>query len=241
MKNQYVGDIGDYTKFGFLRAFESAGLHIGLNWYLTPDDSRSDGRHITYLDAPCDTPDFELYCILKQVVQNNIRRVSELERVGLIRNAIYYNEPLDFSKTLDKMLFRAQWHSRALAALSAQDVVLLDPDNGLEVKSTRPHHIHGNKFTAYKEVVDYYYAGASVIVYNHRDRSPQEKYLERFTRFRDIESTANAEMFYLRASRFSMRDYLFLIQPKHNKILRTVVDNMLKTSWSKYLTYYEIT
>ena len=38
MKNQYAGDVGDYTKLGVLRAIEKAGFSIGLNWYLTPDE-----------------------------------------------------------------------------------------------------------------------------------------------------------------------------------------------------------
>ena len=38
MKNQYAGDVGDYTKLGVLRGLEQAGFSIGLNWYLTPDE-----------------------------------------------------------------------------------------------------------------------------------------------------------------------------------------------------------
>ena len=52
MKNQYVGDIGDYTKLALLRVIENAGFSIGVNWYLTPDDKDSkDGRHIEYLNS----------------------------------------------------------------------------------------------------------------------------------------------------------------------------------------------
>ena len=50
MKNQYAGDVGDYTKLGILRWLEKVGLSIGLNWYLTPDESElskafTDGKH----------------------------------------------------------------------------------------------------------------------------------------------------------------------------------------------------
>lgn len=31
MKNQYVGDIGDYGKYSLLRAFINAGVKIGIN------------------------------------------------------------------------------------------------------------------------------------------------------------------------------------------------------------------
>ena len=38
MKNQYVGDIGDYGKYGLLRFLSNRGIKIGINWYLTKDD-----------------------------------------------------------------------------------------------------------------------------------------------------------------------------------------------------------
>ena len=38
MKNQYVGDIGDYGKYGLLRFLSNHGIIIGINWYLTEDD-----------------------------------------------------------------------------------------------------------------------------------------------------------------------------------------------------------
>ena len=38
MKNQYVGDIGDFGKYSMLRAFIDAGIKVGVNWYLTEDD-----------------------------------------------------------------------------------------------------------------------------------------------------------------------------------------------------------
>ena len=51
MQDRYTGDIGDFSKLGVLRALQNAGLSIGLNWYLTPDETHnSDGRHVNYLD-----------------------------------------------------------------------------------------------------------------------------------------------------------------------------------------------
>ena len=35
MQDRYAGDIGDFGKFGLLRALSSAGLSIGVNWYRT--------------------------------------------------------------------------------------------------------------------------------------------------------------------------------------------------------------
>ena len=41
MQNRYVGDIGDFGKLGLLRALSSKGLSIGVNWYLTTDESHN--------------------------------------------------------------------------------------------------------------------------------------------------------------------------------------------------------
>ena len=46
MKNQYVGDIGDYGKYALLRFLSKQGYSIGINWYLTPDDNKTDGNRL---------------------------------------------------------------------------------------------------------------------------------------------------------------------------------------------------
>ena len=50
MKNQYLGDLGDYGKYGLLRYLAEQGVRIGINWYLTEDDSSTDGKFKDYLD-----------------------------------------------------------------------------------------------------------------------------------------------------------------------------------------------
>ena len=236
MKNQYAGDVGDYTKLGILRGLENAGFSIGLNWYLTPDEPEhsktfTDGKHTKFLEYDCDTPDIDLYCALQKIGLSNNRTVARLERTKLFENTLFWNKMLE-GKNRDK------WHLEALKKLGKQDVIFLDPDNGLEVKSTNPYSKNGNKYTTYKEAADYYVQGATVIIYNHRDRKPKNEYLKRFYRFIDMEETKNAKMFYLRASRYSVRDYLFLVQERHFSDLETAIDNFLATEWCLYLKKY---
>lgn len=236
MKNQYAGDVGDYTKLGILRGLENAGFSIGLNWYLTLDEPEysktfTDGKHTKFLECDCDTPDIDLYCALQKIGLSNNRTVARLERAKLFENTLFWNKMLE-GKSRDK------WHLEALKKLGKQDVIFLDPDNGLEVKSTNPYSKNGNKYTTYKEAADYYVQGATVIIYNHRDRKPENEYLKRFYRFIDMEETKNAKMFYLRASRYSVRDYLFLVQERHFSDLETAIDNFLATEWCRYLKKY---
>ena len=56
MKNRYVGDVGDFGKYGLLRHLAGMtseddldSLKLGMVWYLRPDDCGNDGRHTGYL------------------------------------------------------------------------------------------------------------------------------------------------------------------------------------------------
>lgn len=236
MKNQYAGDIGDYTKLGLLRSLENAGFSIGINWYLTPDEPKysktfTDGKHTKFLECDCDTPDVDLHCALKKIGLSKNRSVKRLESAKLFENALFWNKLLDAQN-------RDKWHLEGLKKLGNQGIIFLDPDNGLEVKSIKPYSKNGNKYTTYQEAADYYANGATVIIYNHRDRKPKSEYLKRFYRFKDIEETRNTKMFYLRASRYSVRDYLFLAQERHFSDLESCIDSFLATEWCRYLKKY---
>ena len=68
MNNQFVGDVGDYTKLGILRELEKAGFSIGINWYKTPDDpQKTGGSHTSFLDNEDTQPDYELSKVLREV------------------------------------------------------------------------------------------------------------------------------------------------------------------------------
>ena len=46
MQDRYAGDIGDYGKIGLIRALQSQGLSIAINWYLVEPldvEKKADG------------------------------------------------------------------------------------------------------------------------------------------------------------------------------------------------------
>lgn len=78
MQNRYTGDIGDFGKMGLLRRIRKADFSIGVNWYLTPDESHNgDGRHIGYLRneafRDCDE---QLWQVLGDIVDSGKRQVG---------------------------------------------------------------------------------------------------------------------------------------------------------------------
>ncbi len=52
MRDNYVGDIGDYYKYDLLQQLSGNNptLRLGVAWYLYPDPCNpNDGRHTAYL------------------------------------------------------------------------------------------------------------------------------------------------------------------------------------------------
>ena len=129
MQNRYTGDIGDFGKLGLLRQLSRTGLSIGVNWYLTPDETHNgDGRHIGYLknDAfrACDE---QLWSVLGQIVGSGKRQVSALERPDILQ-ASFYSRVLDFTgadKT-ERQMLRWEWHNRAMQQLQNCDIIFVD-------------------------------------------------------------------------------------------------------------------
>ena len=232
MQNRYTGDIGDFSKLGLLRQLRSAGLTIGLNWYLVPDENHnSDGRHINYLKKETFRAlDPQLFDELKEIVEHKERVISEMEKPEIL-DAVYYSEPLAFMNRDDRPRIRQEWHEKALHSLDGLDIICMDPDNGLIVPSavgTRKE----NKYAYPEEIADYFKQGSSVICYQHKARKKDEFYQMRFADL--VSSIAGADGLLLKFKTTSQRYYMFVLQPTHTAIARKAVEEMLETEWRKH-------
>ena len=178
MQNRYAGDVGDFMKLGLLRhlaappAAGGAGLSVGLNWYLTPDEGHNaDGKHIAYLLArtashrSLEACDGDLMGRLAQVVANG-RSVEALEACGALPPGACTHRAM-LARALSPGA-RRRWHCLALDALAGAEVVFADPDNGIRtsVSGSKPE-----KYALVAELADYAERGQSLIVYQHADRS----------------------------------------------------------------------
>ena len=236
MQDRYTGDIGDFSKLGILRALQASGLSIGLNWYLTPDESHNnDGLHVKYLDqAKFRACDEELWLELKSIVEARQRKVRYMERDHILK-ATFYAECLDFTgKTKsERREFRSAWHKKALAAMAGKDVVCLDPDNGLIVPSAagRPKE---NKYVLRDELVDYYAQGSSVIYYQHKARRKDPFYVNQHEELVRGQGFPNATSFVLKFKTTSQRYYLFIVQPKHRGTIESAVERLLSAAWGEH-------
>lgn len=171
MQHRYVGDIGDFAKFGLLRLFGKYGLRLGVNWYLNPaEESNQDGRFVRYADLRDLDP--LLHDRLQAIVRSGVRSVHALEEGILPASTVFFGEPLSENH-------REEWFRRAQFATSDADIVLLDPDNGITPSSSP---LHSPKHAAPHEIRSYLSAGQSVVVYQHWRLPPKsEQFQEKFT------------------------------------------------------------
>lgn len=97
MKNQYVGDIGDYGKYSLLRAFAESEVKIGVNWYLTDDDGSNDGKFKDYLDKGVlreYSP--ETFDSLKELISSGKTTVQDVEDSNILPQAKFFSDPMHF-------------------------------------------------------------------------------------------------------------------------------------------------
>jgi hypothetical protein len=237
MQNKYVADVGDFGKYAMLRIIAKTDLSLGVNWYLTPDEIHNlDGKHTTYLHKDSYRGyDDELYCILKDIIDSNRRNVHSVQESDILpRYTVFYDSVMDLTSESDpvkRRIIRQSWHNTALNRLKDCQMIFLDPDNGLQVKSVSLTEQKGNKYIGLDELKDYYKLGKSIIFYNHRERKLEEDYLDKFRKLQDDPVFKSSEWIGLKFIRGTIRDYIFVLQPKHFYIVKTQCEALLKTSW----------
>ena len=134
MQDRYVGDIGDFVKYGLLRAI-GGGKSLGVAWYLHPNDGPvGDGRHTAYLRDSDQWRhlDADLFDALGELVPDR-RAVANIQESGILGDAVFAADRLavDDIRSPDRERWRQQWFDRTRSQLAACDLVFADPDNGL--------------------------------------------------------------------------------------------------------------
>jgi hypothetical protein len=229
MRDNYVGDIGDYVKYGLLRHLAAhTGLRLGVVWYLYPDPCKvTDGADLDYLDSAKEhlyrDCDYELYDKLRNLIAANDRNVAAVKNRELLpKNTIFYEAPLSFSglpkgagqAKLQREQMRQQWLAQALAHTEASDLVFLDPDNGLEISSTPYHRDKGPKFAFYREVEQFWQRGQSLVIYQHKNFHETTEIQIR-NRFKELGDRLNTkEIYAIYLPNYSGRIFFVVPQPK---------------------------
>lgn len=183
MQDSYIGDIGDYGKYGLLRAVCAESLTLAVNWYRTAPvqtAKQNDGKYTGYLSMPQLYREYNpaLFDALHKIVnQESDRRIERLEKEGLFQ-AVCFSDVISVDRTA--------WHRKALERTQGAAVVFLDPDNGLE--TARMHRTGGasEKHVMWAELRDYYARRQNVILYQHRPQmTSKEKCIDGVIAFQE--------------------------------------------------------
>lgn len=228
MKEQYVGDVNDYRKYALLRLLSRSGLRLGVCWMLTPNDTRSDGNKLGYLDqAKQERHDPELFALLRRVRDEpDARRLILIEGSEILPGAVFVNT------IVPETLFERQlWFKQSSAALAEIDLIFFDPDNGMEVGSVAKGRRNSSKYVYRDELAATYRAGHSLLVYQHFQRKERESFI------RDVandlrRAAADAEIWAIRTSHVV---FMLAIQPRHRAALSAAADHVSETADPSFL------
>jgi len=172
MRNQYFGDRLDYINYGVLRRLTGMGeLSAAVCWMMRPDipRNRNGGRpdpKIAYLNHPdwwrqFDPPLFDLLHDAIRVQQD--RHVRHIEESGLLPKTSFYQALLSRDRVRDR-IEREKYLTNFLENEAAgKDLVLLDPDTGIEVAHPQDRYSYLSK----AEIRRVYEAGHSVLIFQH--------------------------------------------------------------------------
>ena len=234
MKNQYVGDIGDYGKYGLLRFLQVSGIEIGINWYLTPDDGRTDGEHTEYLDdVRMRVYDPEIFDSMQRIMSQKSKNIMMVEKEEYLKDCIFYNAMMDFSglNWQERARARLKWHDGAMKALQDVELVFADPDNGLSLRQ-KPTWRNAEKYIMPSEIVGYYKRDQQVLYYQHRSRKNTEEWLEEKRHIKTY--LPDAKLLALSFHRWSARTYIFVIHENKIDQYNRIIEAFVNTAWGTH-------
>lgn len=240
MKNQYVGDIGDYGKYGLLRFLSNRGIKIGINWYLTEDDKSSDGKFIEYLKKPVDRVyDPELYDALQEIAFRSDKSVEMIGDSGMIQGAEFFGEILNTSTLEAKVRewTRRTWFNNSTLMLKDAELIFADPDNGISFTKTAQTK-GSEKSILPDEVCEYYHSGKNVVFYCHKGRRKAEDWEQAKTEIRKY--IRDAQILAVTCHRGTQRSYIFVLHPDFFHQYQQFLKAFLTSAWGNMFTWEPI-
>ncbi len=260
MQNRYVGDVGDFGKYGLLRHItgqreispSDSDLRLGVAWYLYPDESHNaDGKYTGYLD---DTPanhsrfracDPDLYDAMRHLVESGSRNIAAVQNSRILPlDTLYYEPSLSFPRRMprsERNAARESWFQGALDATAHAGIIFVDPDNsisdpanGISV-SIDPLRKTGPKYVFIADLRRFHKRGQSLIVYHHLGRRGTTA--EQTLRVAEALKTSlnlpdlPRSLIYRRGS---SRAYFIVPQEQHRPTLERRISDLLRSPWNSH-------
>ena len=250
MQDRYVGDIGDFGKYGLLRVLSGtreapAASHrsrLGIIWYLFPDESHTaDGKFTGYLEDEGDNHkkfracDPALYDALRRLVTTAERNVVAVRQSEVLPCGTAYFEPsLSYSlhqPRSSRQATRCDWIRGALDATVESDVVFVDPDNGIS-ETANPWRKNGPKFVFFDDLRRFAGRGQSLVIYHHLSRQgAHEQQIKRWSNSLRENLGLTGAIWPLRYRRGSARVFFVVPQQRHESALESRIRDFLDSPW----------
>lgn len=245
MRDQFVGDVGDFGKYGLLRRLIDPDLTLGVVWYYRKDEPGNDGKFTTYLCPTAEnkrryrTCDPDLWDELRRLVKSGKRLVRCVEQSPVLPEGTrYFRDLLSFDGIpagRQRRQHRADWLQRALSATEGADIVFLDPDNNIRPDENGKFGKDGPKFAYLDEIRAFWNRGQSVVVYHqlNRNRTANVQICEMSDRLLEI---SGVEPLSLRFHRGTARAFFVVPQPQHRERIEARIEEMLTGPWGRHFT-----
>jgi hypothetical protein len=224
MKNQYFGDNRDLFKYDlvyFLMRNIIPFCYFTFIPMLTKDDNRRHGDERDRSKARAGTQNTELLKFLDKYNHRNKRDITQIEG---------YFIPRGFQTKICPEVFenrnRAVYFQKIETELSDRSLILIDPDNGLQIKSSNKRHV---LYCELKQLFGKMDNDSLIMVYQHFPRVNHGEYL--LTRTTQIRSnldiaplfiTDNQIIFFLvvknQGLRESLRSALHVYKSQYPKL-----------------------
>jgi hypothetical protein len=209
------------------------------NGSLKISEKNRDGGFIEYLDNTYKySKEFrrcfpKLYDKLQTIVKNGRRTINEIEKSEIFPvNTIFYSNPLPLENIRDE---RGRWFTKSLEELQNVDIIFLDPDNGIQINRNKSP-LKSIKYAFTDEIKEYYDMGKSLIIYTEIDRRD----IEHNKKISGIRDYINPDgILVLRFKQKHFRDYIFLIQKKHQDLINETI-KVLVTKHDFLFRYYDL-
>lgn len=254
MQDRFVGDIGDFGKYGLLRAL--TGIHpplppkerlsLGIVWCV-PDEQtitktpEGHGQSISYLfnekvESRFQRCDPALFNALKNIVYSarNLQGVDLSQILGSYTT--FYDVPINHN-------VRKQWIDDAVSHTSKAKIVFLDPDVGMAdaegnaPKKTSYQSKDASNYIFLSEITPFM-QGKTVIIYQsfgrHISHLDQVKKWEIQLRNRFPE----VDIITLKFKARPPRAFIILPAAKHAKTIDARLEKMLDGPWGQHFTRY---
>jgi hypothetical protein len=220
MKDQYAGDVNDYSKYALLLALSAAyESRLNVCWMRTDPDGGGDGGKIGYLAEPERFRAFDpaLFDVLASLVAGGVRNLEAIQALNILPNAHLHTPKLSDTLAERERYFEAFWPS-----LEARDLVFFDPDNGFGVASVPKGKRKSSKYLYWDEFVQALGEDRAVCVYQHFPRCPRRPFVTGLLE-RIVSSAPGHDAFALIGSWVA---YLVCAPAEHAHRLRAAADDL---------------